>query len=51
MLFRSLDLERTSSTSWFKRSREAEAKVKDLEAKVAELEAEIASLKGVTENE
>ena len=47
----SLDLERTSSTSWFKQSREAEAKVKDLEAKVAELAAEIASLKGVTENE
>ena len=40
----SLDLERTSSTSWFKQSQEAEAKVK-------ELEAEIASLKGVTENE
>ena len=40
----SLDFERTSSTSWFKQSQEAEAKVKDLEA-------EIASLKGVTENE
>ena len=47
----SLDLERNSSTSWFKQSQEAESKNKDLEEKVAELEAEIASLKGVTENE